>query len=132
MKPQVREWIEKAEEDWDAVKRLKKGKEPLYNLVCFHSQQCAEKYIKAFLEEQGCFVPHTHDLVALAKLSKTGLDQLLSRKDELEMLTAYAVAFRYPGEKASKKQAENSVASATLIRKIIRKELGIKPGKQNP
>jgi len=100
MKPQTWEWIEKAEEDFEVAKRLKRAKKLLYNSVCFHCQQYAEKYIKAFLEEEGQYVPKSHDLVALITLSPS-LKELLKKKEELEKLTGYAVAFRYPGAKAS-------------------------------
>jgi len=122
MKPQTREWIEKAEEDFEVAKRLKRAKKPLYNSVCFHCQQCAEKYIKAFLEEEGQYVPKSHDLVALITLSPS-LKELLERKEELEKLTGYAVAFRYPGAKASQKNAEQCFFIASFIRKVIRAKL---------
>jgi HEPN domain-containing protein len=46
----VREWIEKAEEDLLTAQVLMSTSEnrPVNN-VCFHAQQCVEKYIKALL-----------------------------------------------------------------------------------
>jgi len=46
----VREWVQKAENDLkNAVKTLKMGEGCPTDTVCFHAQQCVEKYLKAFL-----------------------------------------------------------------------------------
>lgn len=46
----ISEWVTKAEEDWRVANReIKVEQEPAYNAVCYHAQQCAEKYMKAFL-----------------------------------------------------------------------------------
>lgn len=54
MKPLTAEWIQKAEDDFIvAQKMLRARKYPVYDAVCFHAQQCAEKYLKAFIQEHG-------------------------------------------------------------------------------
>lgn len=46
----VRQWIEKAENDYRNFQNtLKMGEDCPYDTVCFHAQQCAEKYLKARL-----------------------------------------------------------------------------------
>ena len=52
MKKLTREWIRKAEADHHAAVKLHRGSDPLHDIVCFHCQQCAEKYLKA-LDELG-------------------------------------------------------------------------------
>ena len=48
MKPITKEWVDKAEEDWStALREVRVRKNPSYDSVCFHAQQCAEKYLKA-------------------------------------------------------------------------------------
>ena len=50
MKPLTSEWVEKAEADRSTARReLRVRKAPNFDAVCFHSQQCAEKYLKAVL-----------------------------------------------------------------------------------
>lgn len=45
MKTETEEWIEKAEGDWAVMNREHKVTDnPNYDAVCFHAQQCAEKY----------------------------------------------------------------------------------------
>ncbi|HKI37934.1 MAG TPA: HEPN domain-containing protein, partial [Gemmataceae bacterium] len=46
----VREWIVKADRDLKAATQiLKLGKDAAAETVCFHTQQCIEKYLKAVL-----------------------------------------------------------------------------------
>jgi HEPN domain-containing protein len=69
MKPITREWISKAEGDWNAANLLIRARrKPNYDATCFHAQQCAEKYLKARLEEAGVVSGKTHDLSRLLSL----------------------------------------------------------------
>src|SRR6266853_1414307 len=66
MKRATREWVKKAEEDYlSALDLARRRKVPLHNSVCFHCEQCAEKYLEARMEEAGLHIPKTHDLEAL-------------------------------------------------------------------
>lgn len=50
MNPLTLEWVTKAEGDYlTAVREARIRKSPNYDAVCFHSQQAAEKYLKAYL-----------------------------------------------------------------------------------
>ena len=69
MKPLTREWIDKAEGDWDSAGLLSRArKRPNYDSACFHAQQCCEKYLKARLVEAGIYFSKTHNLIALLSL----------------------------------------------------------------
>lgn len=48
--PLVQEWIEKAEEDYAAAQWQQQAPTPNYNLICFLSRQCIERYLKAWLQ----------------------------------------------------------------------------------
>jgi len=39
--------------------------DPVRDAVCFHCQQCAEKYLEALQQELGLFIPKIHDLERL-------------------------------------------------------------------
>jgi HEPN domain-containing protein len=55
---EMREWVVKAETDYKAALALaRRRKDPLPEVVCFHCQQCAEKYLKAFLIARGMPFP---------------------------------------------------------------------------
>jgi len=72
MKPATKVWVAKAEQDLEAAKCcMQKAGPPVYDAVCFHCQQCAEKYMKAVLTERGVHFPKTHDLKELVALIST-------------------------------------------------------------
>lgn len=47
--PSVRAWVRKAESDLKVARDELATLEPATDAVCFHCQQCAEKYLKAYL-----------------------------------------------------------------------------------
>ena len=49
MKKITQEWIAKAEEDYLVATRELKADPPALDAVCFHAQQCIEKYMKAYI-----------------------------------------------------------------------------------
>ena len=69
MKPTTLEWIHKAEEDWHVAQMSYRARKyPSYDAAVFHAQQCAEKYLKARLEEAAIGFARTHDLLMLHQL----------------------------------------------------------------
>jgi len=69
MRPLTAEWVKKAEGDYQmAGREFRARKNPYYDGVCFHAQQCAEKYLKAFLQEHDQDIPKIHKLLDLLKL----------------------------------------------------------------
>jgi HEPN domain-containing protein len=72
MKPLTQEWIRKADGDWATAQRELIATPPNFDAVCFHAQQCAEKYLKAVLQEHSLAFPKTHDLEALINLLEVG------------------------------------------------------------
>jgi HEPN domain-containing protein len=91
----VAEWVHKAENDLKtAAHTLKLREECPTDTVCFHAQQCVEKYLKALMVLHDINVPRSHDIGALVGLLPPGTPmELLS--DEQDRLTSYAVALRY-------------------------------------
>jgi HEPN domain-containing protein len=120
-----RAWVERAEEDFILAGSALKRKKPLTSGVCFHAQQCAEKYIKALLISRGIEFPKTHDLLMLNNLcSAAGIFLEVDQK-HLNTLTDYAVRTRYPGEAPTVDDAKEAIALAKLIRNLARKFLGM-------
>ena len=59
----------KAEADYRSATALnRRRKEPVPDVVCYHCHQGAEKYLKAYLLEQGMTPPRIHDLEDLLNL----------------------------------------------------------------
>lgn len=73
-------------------------KEHLPDIICFHCQQCAEKYLKAYLAYQNIFFPKTHILGNLLRLCITANAQFDTIEASLRTLDDYSVAPRYPDE----------------------------------
>lgn len=66
---ELRQWVQKAENALkNAAHTLKLGADCPTDTVCFHAQQCVEKYLKALLTSRGTRFPRTHDLVVLVEL----------------------------------------------------------------
>jgi HEPN domain-containing protein len=106
---------------------LAAGSEPLNDLVCFHCQQAAEKYLKALLEELSENIPKTHELEKLLILLVPHHEGLRSERRGLRFLTDFAVAPRYPGNSASKRKAASAMRWAGRAREACRRFLGIRP-----
>ena len=124
---QVNEWIEIAEEDLKFAKHgfsISSGVP--YRIIAFHSQQCAEKYLKAFLLYNKVDFPYTHNITTLIDLCSE-IDETLEELRDAEILTSYATANRYPSEyrKLKKNDAQNSVKLAEKIKFNIRNKLVI-------
>ena len=69
MPPDLAEWVAKAEADWATARReFRVRRQVNFDAVCFHAQQCVEKYLKARLILAHIHFPKTHDLVALLAL----------------------------------------------------------------
>lgn len=127
MNPAVAEWVSKAEGDFvTSGRELRARKAPNYDAVCFHSQQCAEKYLKAVLQATKKHIPKIHFLLELlALIMKFDTSYELLRAD-LETLEDYSVRFRYPGEFAEKDEAQAAYKAAKVTREFIRQKLGLK------
>ena len=129
MKRTTREWVRKAESDFQLATAIARGTEPFHDEQCFHCQQSAEKYLKALLEELGLAVPRTHVLKDLLALLVPHQPSLTGFRRGLTFLTRFAVETRYPGDNASKRQAASALRSAGKVRAACRAVLGIRDRK---
>jgi HEPN domain-containing protein len=126
MKHVTREWVTKAEDDFvAAVDLARRRRRPVWDAVCFHCQQSAEKYLKARMQEAGMGVPKTHDLDTLLN-HLLPIEPLWSAlRPALQDLSDFAVDFRYPGHRANKSQGTRSVKNCKMIRSEVRHALGL-------
>ena len=95
-----------------------------YRLIAYHAQQCAEKYLKAYLVYHRIDFPYTHNISRLLELCEKS-SRWPEKIYEAEELTPFAITARYPGEdeKVTKKEALRAVGIATKIRQTVRKTL---------
>lgn len=89
-------WLDAAFLDVKSAQRLLED-DFFTPIVCFHSQQCVEKALKAILEEVGAGVPKIHNVLKLYELASahTKIECDLERLQEINDIYIDA---RYPGE----------------------------------
>jgi HEPN domain-containing protein len=122
MKPITLEWIDKAEEDWNVAQMSYRArKHPSYNAAVFHFHQCAEKYLKARLEEASLNSPRTHDLLILHQLVLPLEPNWQALQIHLAFLNPFAIVYRYPGIRATKTDAKSALRYCKEVRRVIRK-----------
>ena len=119
------EWIEKAEADFKGAEGMNRRKVPLPDLVCFHCQQCIEKYLKAYLIQQGETPPRTHDLAELLSRSISYDATFSALRTPALTLNLYSVGYRYPGDTATVVEAKEAMRTTRSLRKILRRHLGL-------
>lgn len=116
----VADWLARAEEDMSTAQFLfdKKG---ATNIICFHSQQAAEKYLKGFLAFHEKHVRKTHDLGSLVTECQQLESELSNITEDASCLSQFAVETRYPGDmpEFSRQDAQQAIEAASRIRDII-------------
>ena len=122
----VREWVAKAENDLKtAVHTLKLGEQCPTDTVCFHAQQCVEKYLNAYLVLKGVDFPKTHDIERLMALRPRGTGLPVTGQEQA-VLSDYATAARYPGwGHIPIRDARQAVAIARRVRRHMRSLLRV-------
>src|SRR5262249_52068900 len=118
--------VRKAESDVRVARREAAAKPRENDVVCFHCQQAAEKYLKALKQEWVLPIPRTHDLLQL-------LNDLLPHDPTLKplsrnvgRLTRYAVRIRYPGIRTTGRQVRAALQHMETARLVIRSKLGLR------
>lgn len=126
MNPITLEWLAKAEGDFATAERESKVTTSVnYDAVCFHAQQCVEKYPKAVLQENAVVFSKTHDLAALLNLALSLEPSWVSLETDMNALTIFSVAYRYPGEAADNTEAQDAMSKCRDFRGLARQKLGL-------
>jgi HEPN domain-containing protein len=121
------EWVLKAEDDYRSAEALLYVVEPpIVETACFHCQQCAEKYVKAFLEEYEIDFPRNHNLMQLLDLCVRLDESFETIRRALQSLEHYAVTVRYPGLRVPFDLGEDAYKVSTRIRRFVRKKLKVR------
>jgi HEPN domain-containing protein len=122
----AKRWIFLAEGDLKTAEDELSTTEPFTNTICFHSQQCVEKYLKAYLSFVGKPFRKTHDISELIELCKE-VDEEFEILYSLNAakLTRYAVDIRYPDEFyiPSIEEAKEALEIAKKVRNFIIRKL---------
>ena len=120
----VAQWVQKADADFLSALQLLRARDArVADSICFHAQQCVEKYLKGVLQAEGVGFVKTHDLCLLLDACVVRHPLWEAYRGEFEMLTQYAVQFRYPGEAATRAQARSAIEAMTRLRRELRAAL---------
>ena len=123
----IDEWIRKADADYaTACREMSVDKDTNFDAVCFHSQQCIEKLMKALLIKNGVTPPKVHDLFRLNLLLAPVCKKWSCRPEDLRYLTRASVDFRYPGESADRDEAAEAVEICSKLRTALHQLLAEK------
>ena len=126
MKQTTLEWLNKAEDDWNVAQMAYRArKHPSFDAAVFHAQQCAEKCLKARLEEAAIAFGRTHDLLMLHQLVLPIEPTWQTLQTPLAFLSPFAVAYRYPGIRAAKTDAKDAINYCREVRRVIRAAFGL-------
>jgi HEPN domain-containing protein len=121
----VKTWLAYADGDIQIAEHAMKLKSNVpYRIIAFHAQQCAEKYLKAYLVYHDVEFPYTHSIRRLLEMCAQYADWANSIIDARE-LTPYATTARYPGEEeeVTQSEAKRAIELAMKVRKTVREAL---------
>jgi len=97
------EWVQKAGADLEVARRMaaEAGSSlRIREIVGFHCQQAAEKYLKALLTRWQVEFPKTHDIKMLLSLVSRMDGGAAKAMRDARWLTPFGVEIRYPGDTA--------------------------------
>ena len=119
MNPLTLEKIQKAEDDWAMLTLALQSPRPLRDPICFHAQQCVEKYLKAWLQEANIRPPRTHALNVLLHLIVPAHPEWRAWRTDFAKFKPHAVDARYETF-MTEADAEHAVRICTEVRTAIR------------
>jgi HEPN domain-containing protein len=116
----VQEWFKFADHDLDAAELFLEMRPQHYEIICYHCEQSAEKYLKGYLVHCGVIPPKTHELGTLCEMCCKFDERFNAVSNECESLTQYGVQPRYPSEmELSERHVKKAVAYARTIKNFI-------------
>ena len=122
----VKEWLDKADEDfYFAESNLQDGSE-FFSQICFHFQQAAEKYLKSYIIANDLDFDKVHDLVHLLRTCSGHDHMFTDLKEECILLNSAYIETRYPVHwptSYTKEAAEQAHAAAEKIARLVRDRL---------
>ena len=91
-----KQWLIKAEHDLMSSEVLIQAGEHLFDIAIYHTQQCAEKSLKALLVFWECEIEKTHNLVYLLSRCKEMDADFILIEEEAVFLNPFGTLYRYP------------------------------------
>ena len=122
-------WLQYAYDDLKSARVLLKEK--IFNMVCFHSQQVAEKLFKSLIASYSEEIPRTHNLIRLHSICEDLYEDKLEIDNEaLIFLNDVYIESRYPADfgilpsgQTGAEEAERAYAYAKNIDEFLRPKI---------
>lgn len=123
----VKEWLQKADEDFGFAST---GIEytDYFSQICFHFQQAAEKYLKAFIIANDLEFRPVHNLIELFEVCKQKTPEIEAIEEDCRYLNPFYIDTRYPVHWPTNYDKETAIKardSAEEIGKWIKDYLGM-------
>lgn len=122
--PGIRDWLKKASSDLKASKKLSDDEETL-DCSVFHTHQCAEKALKAFIVKSQEAIPKSHDLGFLLTVCMEISQELVMLREESKGLNSYGQNSRYPNDAfyVDKPNAEEAIKMAEKVLVTVKRAI---------
>jgi HEPN domain-containing protein len=127
----TRSWLVRAARDLRAAEYDPGATPSLLDSVVFHSQQAAEKALKAFLTWHDLPFRRTHSLEEIGARAYRIDESLAPLLDRAAVLTEYAWLYRYPGA-AEEPPPEEAAAALDTARAVLTEILTRIPPEAQP
>ena len=92
----VKEWWRYAEMDLATATRMLAHHPVPLEIIAYHCQQAAEKFLKSFLVYNNQDVPKTHDIVEICSKCSVIYGDFMELYEQCKKLNPYAISTRYP------------------------------------
>ncbi len=114
-------WFRKAENDLLSIQNNLKSEQIPADVCCFHAQQAAEKYLKAYLVSRSVVFPKTHDLELLLRLCEQINPVFSDILTQVRSLIDYAIVPCYPdvADDLTPEDARQAEINSLVIKQFI-------------
>ena len=113
----IREWIGKADEDFNFASSVIEDS-PYYAQLCFHYQQAAEKYLKAFIVAEELEFQKIHDLLELMNICRSKEPLFSKLENDCIYLNRFYIDARYPVHWPADYSKKDAVAAKKAVENI--------------
>jgi len=133
--PKPEDWLAKAKSDLNLARKGIEGDDATLDSAVYHTQQCAEKALKAYLLCQDRQPRKIHDLIVLLEQCLRFDKSFIVLKKEAASLNPFSTEFRYPDDYAQfpeREAVEEAIKQAEKIFNFVKdKVFDLKSGQRD-
>ncbi len=118
MPPEItREWIQKADEDYGFASSSIESTE-YFGQICFHFQQAAEKYLKAYIIANELKFRPVHNLLELLAICSQSDPHIKDLENACRFLNPFYIDTRYPVHWPASYNKNTALEAKKMVEKI--------------